>query len=300
MNRWNQIQSGLKQAPVLELQQSWWAMTGLGENGREWSERRKFEKIAEAGFKGISARIPDEANREEWLQLLEAYDLSFSAIAFPSKPEDLERVIRESVEFGKVQYINAQVMDSFVVDDRAVQLLNELLHTAEKAGIPLFIETHRGTVTQDLLRTVNYVRAIPGLSLMIDLSHYVVAGELNGESAAAEACFDELLARTAGIHARVSNGEQVQIDIGEQGEHPMLRHFARWWRKGMANWLEDAQEGDILPFVTELGPPGNYAITRRNEGGQEVEISDRWQQALLLKRIAEEQWKKAKNEFSAS
>ncbi|GGD80222.1 hypothetical protein [Paenibacillus nasutitermitis] len=33
----------------LHVQQSWWAMSGLGVNGKEWSTEERFEKIAEAG-----------------------------------------------------------------------------------------------------------------------------------------------------------------------------------------------------------------------------------------------------------
>ena len=44
-----------------------------------------------------------------------------------------------------------------------------------------------------------------------------------------------------------------------------------------------AKPGDVLPFCSELGPPG-YAITDLSGN----EISDRWQQSLVIKRLAEE------------
>ncbi|MBB6670696.1 sugar phosphate isomerase/epimerase [Cohnella nanjingensis] len=289
----NAINDGAARAPRLELQQSWWAMIGLGENGKEWDMERKFEKIAEAGFSAISASIPAPEEEENWLRLLERYKLGFSAMAFPSSVNAYRETLAAAARMGCVQYVNLQVMDSFVCGDAATGLLSGLLRAADEAAIPTFVEKHRGTVTQDLIRTVRYTRALRELRLTIDLSHYVVAGELNGPPDKAESRFDELLARTSVIHGRVSNGEQVQVDIGAEGDHPMLERFARWWRKGMACWLEQAQPGDVLPFVTELGPPGYYAITQRDAGGREREISDRWQQALLLKRIAEEQWRQA-------
>ncbi|NOU71287.1 hypothetical protein GC098_07600 [Paenibacillus sp. LMG 31458] len=70
---------------------------------------------------------------------------------------------------------------------------------------------------------------------MIDLSHYVVAGEILGTSDKVEDYFDKLLERSAGMHARVSSGEWIQVDIGVDGDHPMLEHFTRWWRKGMVH-----------------------------------------------------------------
>lgn len=296
MNLRNAVNDGTFGAPRLELQQSWWAMGQLGEHGKEWTMEQKFEKIAEAGYAAISAAVPPPEEWQEWHRLLDRYKLGFNAIAFPSRVEDIVRSMEESSQFGSVQYMNLQVMDGFVIDPQATELLSGLLSRAKEAGMPTFIETHRGTITQDLIRTAAYVRELPELRLMIDLSHYVVAGELNGSLARAEEYFAVLLERTAGIHARVSNGEQVQIDVGPEGDHPMLPHFERWWRAGMRSWLRQAQPGDVLPFVTELGPPGYYAITQRTAEGKEMEISDRWQQALLFKRLAEAQWQQALNE----
>jgi hypothetical protein len=53
MTKWNRVNDGSDRAPRLAVQQAWWAMSGLGENGREWSVEEKVEKIAEAGFTGI-------------------------------------------------------------------------------------------------------------------------------------------------------------------------------------------------------------------------------------------------------
>jgi len=286
----NVVNDGSTNAPRLELQQSWWAMIGLGEDGREWSVEEKFSKIAEAGYKAISSGIPPLEEQEEWKTLLKQYDLQFNAIGFPTSVADMEEIIANAKQFGCVQYLNVQVMDGFVIDEEAIQLLSGIMDTVEKAGFPIFIETHRGTVTQDLLRVIAYVKAIPKLRLTIDLSHYVVAGELNNSLDKASLYFASLLNRTSAIHARVSNGEQVQIDIGPSGEHPMTKYFENWWGQAMDEWLEQAQPGDVLPFVTELGPPGYYAVTTQDKYGSEHEISDRWQQALLLKQIAERLW----------
>ncbi|OCT15224.1 xylose isomerase [Paenibacillus pectinilyticus] len=293
MSHWNRINDGSLHPPRLDVQQAIWAMIGLGENGKEWSLEQKFEKIAEAGFTGVSYLLPSKEEMDLWHRLLDRYKLSFSAIAFPTKPQDLIDIMTAANDFGRVQYINSQVLDSFVIDKEAVQLLDGLLKVSDEFQIPHFIETHRGTVTQDLIRTAGYVDTLPNLKLMIDLSHYVVAGEIQGTNEKVEAFFDKILSRSAGMHARVSSGEQVQVDIGLDGDHPMLEHFTRWWRKGMGHWLKQAKPGDLFPFCTELGPPNFYAMTYLDERGQEHEVSDRWQQALLFKRIIEEQWRQA-------
>ncbi|MBP1965378.1 sugar phosphate isomerase/epimerase family protein [Paenibacillus aceris] len=284
----------------LDMQQSWWAMGGLGTNGKQWSTEERFEKIAEAGYTSIISWIPAKEEMDNWHRLLDKYKLGFSALAFPRTVKDIVDSLEAAAVFGRVSYINAQVMDSFVVDQEAVQLLDGILAASEQTNIPVYIETHRGTVTQDLIRTVSYCNSLPRLPLTIDLSHYVVAGEMNGTSNNAETLFDRLLKQTACIHARVSDGEKIQVDVGAEGDHPMLVHFKRWWRKAMLNWLASASSGTALPFVTELGPPGNYAMTYRDAFGREMETSDRWKQALLFKEIAERIWTEVTHEVSAT
>jgi sugar phosphate isomerase/epimerase len=282
-------------APKLDIQQSWWAMNGLGSGQREWTLEEKFERIAEAGFTGILGALPQPGEADQWRKLLDQYRFSFGTHCFPAKREDLTPILKQAKDFG-AQYVNSQVMDSFIIDEEAITLLKELTEEAAAYPLPFWVETHRGRVTQDLLRTVEYVKAIPELRLTIDLSHYIVAGEMVGSSEKAEPFFDVLLRRTSCIHARVSNGEQVQVDIGPDGEHPMVPHFMRWWEKGIAYWLREAKPGDVLPFVTELGPP-SYSITLDNYAANQKEISDRWQQALVLKRLAEKAWQQAQQQL---
>lgn len=285
---------------------SWWGMNGLGVQngvGGEWSMEEKVRFIAEAGYDGINGMLPEGREAEQWHWLLDIYNLSYSVNAYPQTAEELDDFLRRAKSFGRVNFVNVQVMRPFLVGDQAVQLLADLAELSRSSGIPAYIETHRGTITQDLLRTVEYAERLPGLELTIDFSHYVVAGEIRTVSDEAEALFQKLLPRTKSIHARVSNGEQVQIDIpifGSEGEevaadnefeHPMLKHFQRWWLEGMRSWRQTANEDEVFPFVCELGPPP-YGITIRDKDGEPREVSDRWTQSLLFARIARSLWER--------
>lgn len=281
------VHDGSATPPRLEVHQALWGMVGLpGPGGPDGSREEQVARIAAAGFTGVLGSVPPPADRPAWRRLLERHRLAFGAMAFPARPADLDPVLQDARDFGAA-YVNAQVLDGFVVGDAAVDLLRGLGRRAEGAGVPFFVETHRGRVTQDLLRTLDYVGRLPDLLLTVDLSHYVVAGELAAPSPAAEEAFAALLARTGTIHGRVSNGEQVQVDVGDGSRGPVT-HFRRWWAAGMRAWRAKARPGDVLPFVVELGPPG-YAITTP-EGR---EVSDRWEQALVLRRVALECWAEA-------
>ena len=292
-----------KRKPRLEVLMSWWGMNGLGDqnDGNGWSMEEKVRYIAEAGYDGINGMLPEGKEAEQWHVLLDKYNLSYSVNAYPKTAKELDVFLSKAKSFGRVNFVNVQVMKPFLVGEQAVQLLADMVELSRSAGIPVYFETHRGTITQDLIRTVEYVERLPELDLTIDFSHYIVAGEMRTISDEAEELLQKLLSRTKSIHARVSNGEQIQIDIpmlasvGKEitgvREEPMLKHFQRWWLGGMRSWSQAAKEEDVLPFVCELGPPP-YAITVRGKDSVEYEVSDRWTQALQFARIARSLWDK--------
>lgn len=265
-------------------------MTGLGGNGKTMTLEERFERIAEAGFDGINGFIPSPEEEDRWNRLLDRYGLTLSVNAYPKTLKDMVQFLKQAKAYGRVQHINVQVMTPFLIGEPAIALLRDLDIVSRQAGIPAYIETHRGTITQDILRTVDYIDALGTLRLTVDLSHYIVAGEMHTISDEAEVLIQKILTRSSAFHARVSNGEQVQVDVGTQGEHPMMRYFERWWSDGMRVWRASADEADVLPFVVELGPPP-YAITVDEAGGRQREISDRWEQSLLFLRTARRVWR---------
>ncbi|MGG1552168.1 sugar phosphate isomerase/epimerase family protein [Paenibacillus ferrarius] len=276
----------------LEIHQSWWAMTGLGNGTREWTLEEKFESIAEAGFSGILGQLPEPAEADTWRRLLDEYGFSFGvqAVPFPKLGDDLTPYFARAKAFG-VQYVNAQILHPYLEGQPAADFVAGFIRQAAEAGLPFFVETHRGRITQDLRRTAQLVEALPQLRLTIDFSHYVVGEGMDRAVAdeTAEGYLQTLLTRASSIHARISNGHQVQVDVGEDASHPAVQPFLRWWRSGMANWRRTASAGDVFPFVCELGPPA-YAITH---GVSREEASDRWKQALVLKRLGEQAWAEA-------
>ncbi|WP_159882101.1 sugar phosphate isomerase/epimerase family protein [Paenibacillus puerhi] len=279
---------------------SWWGMNGLQgrlqEEGPDsaWSDEAKVRLIAEAGFDGINGFIPEPGLAPRWRKLLAEYGLSFSVNAYPASAADMADYLKQALAYGKdsIQHINAQVMTPFLTGDGAVRLLRDIRELSVTAGIPIYVETHRGTITQDLLRTAAYIEELVDLRLTIDFSHYVVAGEMRNPSSEAVALLHKLLRHTAAIHGRISNGEQVQVDIGPDGIHEMVPRFLDWWRIGMSHWRQTAGEHEAFPFVCELGPPP-YAITADEYAGRTVEIADRWQQSLWLAQAARTIWRES-------
>ena len=168
----------------------------------------------------------------------------------------------------------------------AIPLILGWLDVAKDAGLTVYFETHRDRMTTDLRYTLKLIDAIPAMDLVADLSHFVVGEEFSwpiGEGD--EAMIQRILARSRGFHGRVASREQVQIPIGFPQHRQWLDLFLRWWEDGFRMWHNDAGPDDELVFVTELGPPW-YAIT----GADGQELSDRWQEALLLKDHVRDIW----------
>jgi hypothetical protein len=274
--------------PRLEVFQATWAMLGLPDPAHPWDHAEMVERIRAAGFGGALHWVADERTDLEMVERLRRAGLRVG-IGFPAYPgRSATTLAQRAADFG-VSFLNAQVHDAFVGDDDAVARLETLYAECDAMRMPLFIETHRGTITQDLRRTLEYGRRVPRMRYTLDASHYVVAGEITDPERATpfEGALAEIIRRSASVHARVSNGEQVQVDIGD-GRGALVGAYRRWWASAYRHWLGEAAPGEFFPFVCELGPPP-YGITAPPGTALPAgaELSDRFAQALVLKRIAE-------------
>jgi hypothetical protein len=162
-----------------------------------------------------------------------------------------------------------------------------MIAEGKKRNLPVYFETHRGRFTQDLYRTAQLCTRLPDLLLTLDVSHYIVNEEKIGPTEELKPLLDVLLDRVGMIHGRVSNGQQIQVDIGD-GSEELAQRYKRFWAEAMRRWRIRNPVGAALVFEPELGPP-DYAI--RDLSGKE--FSNRWEQSLVLKRLGEEAWKEA-------
>lgn len=293
--------------PDLAVYAGWWGLIGVGENGQEWTLEEKFSQLASEGFAGILLfGMPEASDRAHWVELLDSHDLRLGLGTFTADSDELKREVDDAMELG-ITYVNCQVRDDFTRRQAAVDLLGRFVGVGEAAGVPVLIETHRATITQDLLRTLDYIEALPHMQVAADLSHYVVAGQMQQVTgdfgpfpADLEAAMTTVVDRAASVHGRVSNGHQVQVDIGNGTDDLPAAHFARWWKRGFSSWRERAAPGDVFTFVTELGPPPYSIITRGPGSAFSREISDRWEQTLVFKRLAETLWAETTAEAEAA
>ncbi len=272
----------------MEIFQATWAMRDLPGWAGDLDLDAAVEWTCNAGFSGMLHWV-DAAADFAAVDVIRRAGL-LVGVGFPVRQMATAAQVAEQARGSGVSFLNAQVYDAFTDDDEAISKLTALYEICDALGIPLFIETHRGMITQDLLRTVAYARRAPRVRFTLDASHYVVAGEITQPDQAPRfnALLVELIGRTSSIHARVSNGEQVQVDIGD-GTGPLVGPYIGWWAAAYRQWLGEAAPGDFFPFVCELGPrPYAIAAPAGSVLPAGTELSDRLAQALVFKRIAEQ------------
>ncbi len=185
-------------------------------------------------------------------------------------------------------------------DAEALRLIEATLSAGEQLRQPVFIETHRATLTQDIWRTLRWIEFFPELRFNADLSHWYTGLEMPyGDFAAKLDLLAPVFARTRFIHGRIGTAGSMQVSIGTGlRDEPHLSHFRAMWTRCFQGFLRNAPPTDRLPFMPELlpatasGPGGTiymeYANHRLGPEGQSEETDDRWEQAATITRIAYE------------
>jgi len=285
--KFDRYNDGSQNAPRLRVGQTLWGMSALPLNsvkdGGEWTNDEKFARCREAGFESVECWLSDE-NEAEIKATLDKHDLKLILGHRPFKVQDVQDTVDRAVRLG-VDLAFAQPASAYHSLEEVAAICTQGRKIANDAGVYLFVETHRNNFTETIRQTRELIAAVPDIRITADLSHFAVVGEFYGwEDEDAIGKMDSILQRVSHIHGRISNGEAVQVDVG-QGETQAARFFVQLWTRAMKYWRADAGPGDVLQFSSELGPPA-YAITTPD--GRE--FSDRWEQGIVLKKLAEEAW----------
>jgi len=282
------IHANSAEPPKLRKVYSWWSFIGLPRGGPEWTMEEKFRRAKEAGFEGIEMMVLEPKDEDRVRRLLDETGLFLGSQGHPYSVADFKTFLGQAKRV-RAEYIFVHPGNAFMSDDDAVNLVREGYKVAYDLGVPMTLETHRGTVTENAYRAIHLVEQIPQLRLTGDLSHYGIGGEMGSLPAAGLIKrLSPLLDRIDTLQTRITNGEQVQVDVGA-GDGKLAQNWVELWAEAIRRWRTQAQPGDWFPFCTELGPP-TYSILDL-EG---KEISDRWEQSLVMKRLMEQAWEKSK------
>lgn len=271
----------------LEVFQSLWAMERRRPDKLEWSLEEKFDMVAAAGYDGIAIDLAstDIPAMRQCVPLFQRTGLKSSVTAFPASVEDLKPVIELAHECSaSLITINGQVFP--FSPEEGAEHIRGWLALGRDADIPCYVETHRLTLTTDMLYTLQLLDLVPEMEMIADVSHFVVAREFpQPVDEQHENWMDKVLRRCAGFQGRVASREQVQVQLDFPQQQYWVEKFFAWWEQGFRYWRSRKPEDARLNFLCELGPPP-YAIT----GADGYELSDRWEEALQIKARVHDIW----------
>jgi len=181
-------------------------------------------------------------------------------------------------------------------DDEGARLIEAVLEASERHSIPLYVETHRATLFQDMQRTVQFVARFPTLRFNGDFSHWYTGSEMvYGGFENKLAYIQPVIERVRFIHGRIGNPGCIQVAIEPNDSAPYVAHFRIIWTRCFEAFLRDpAPQQPFFTFTPELLASGIY-YARTFQGAEE---SDRWQQSLLLTQIARECFAEAESKVS--
>lgn len=275
--------------PRLKVFQSLWAMDGLPGVDLDNDVAGALERIVAAGFDGVGVNLARTARAAATARRMADEGLSWEAQALVSDADQLARYLDQAIALGTADHVNIQVANVATNVDEAIALMETLLATSNGCPLPVFYETHRGRLLNDLFWTVDILDALPDLMLTGDLSHYVTAHEMDLPIAPhLTERIERVIARCGAFHLRIAGPNQIQLPVEAPVSAAYRAVFEGWWRDGMCHWLAKADAGDSLPILCELGPPP-YAIV--DPLGRE--LTDRWDEALALKAMSQRLFSRA-------
>lgn len=284
MAQFDRVNDGSQNAPRLQVQHSLWSLIGLPMNAlTEWTLDEKFDRVKAAGFEGVECWLTDD-DEAAHRAALDRRGLRLTLGHHPHTLDDVRATVARAKRLN-ADFIFAQPLTPFCPIAEAAHFCREARKIANDEGLAFFVETHRNNIPESLNQALQLIDHWPEIRFTGDFSHFVVVSEFYGlEYERAIERMMPVLSRTSHLHGRISNGEAVQVDVGD-GSGDTAQFFVQIWAAAMRAWRQDARPGDVFPFATELGPP-RYAITLPDG----KEFSDRWEQSLVMKRLAERAW----------
>lgn len=176
-----------------------------------------------------------------------------------------------------------------------LRLMEAVLDASAKINYPVFVETHRATLTQDPRRTLDFLIMFPDLYLNADFSHWYAGcempyGDFDAKLEALRPVFD----RTCYVHGRMADSSCMQVPVSGP-DATNSRHFFEMWSRSFSGFLRNANEKERISFAPELLPNSailngrhveiNYARLKQSPDGP-IEETDRWSEALMLCEMA--------------
>ena len=246
----------------------------------------KMEALQGAGFNGVQF---DGTPAADHINVCSRLGLGIASSGRVNTPEDALPLAQKLADAG-CACATLHVGSGLEDDAEASLLIESVLGASERCRMPLYIETHRATILQDMWRSVQFISRFPEMRINGDFSHWYAGQEMvYGGFEKKLAFIAPVIERVRFLHGRIASPGCIQVAVdAEAVEQPLfVQHFEQLWTESFRAFLRHSEPVDEICFAPELlGPEIYYARSFRASGAFEEE-SDRWQQSLLLNQIAQ-------------
>jgi hypothetical protein len=269
----------MTQAPGLHFYMNLMAFDSLPENSAapRGTREEQFEGIREAGFEGVQFAGAGSVHE---LSFCRSAGLGFAGSGRINRPSEAKALAAEAAGSG-YDCLTLHLGWGIESNDEAFRLIESVLEAALQTHLPLYIETHRATICQDMWRTVEFVKRFPDMRFNGDFSHWYAGQEMvYGGFEPKLRYIQPVVERVRFIHGRIADAGCIQVPVQEGST--CLLHFEEMWTACFGAYLQTEPER-MFCFTPELLSPAiHYARTVNG-----FEITDRWDESLLLIRIAD-------------
>jgi sugar phosphate isomerase/epimerase len=217
------------------------------------------EKVVQAGYHGVEVNVPEQQGFDTaLLNALQKNELAFIAQQWlPPARESVEKYIRRMednlyrlAEWSPV-FINSHTGKDFFSFADNCRIIDACETVAEKTGIPIIHETHRGRFTFHAFHLLPYLEKYPRLQLTGDFSHFCTVSE--------SLLYDQpdilkrIIPHVAYIHARIGSEQSPQVnDPGAPEWEKHLLQFFHWWDQVITHHKRKGTP--VLYICPEFGP----------------------------------------------
>lgn len=268
---------------------NWLAMEDLPEfsaGPRTTDPEDRLHAIHDAGYDGVQFIEPLTNEQDRVADQLNLWRCSSGRVNRPSDAAELASRFRNEGQSCATLHVGWGIED----DNEAHALIEAILE-ASTATLPLYVETHRATIFQDMWRTVGFVHRYPHLRFNGDFSHWYTGQEMvYGGFENKRAFIQPVIDRVRFIHGRIGNPGSMQVALPAPGapEPGYVHHFRILWTACFEAFRHQS-ETTTIPFVPELLSPAiYYGRSFPAPDGSLHEESDRWADSLRLRQIASE------------
>jgi hypothetical protein len=234
-----------------------------------------------------------------------------SGFASINTPEEADAIAQAHKGNG-FDLVTLHVGSGLETDTEMDALAGAVIKASVDHKIPMLVETHRATMTQDIRRTVDLAARFPDLRFTADLAHWYTGLEMcYGDFEARLRFLAPIFERVRYVQGRFADPGCIQRSPQNAGGEPFVEHIRHMWRLCFEGFLKTAAPGEVLPFAPELLP---YCVDEGNDAGKQFvfyarqiehngvwrEESDRWTDALAILRFAREDFETVRMQWTPS